>query len=130
MGEIDSKTERIILAFIVCITCILSLVIYRIPVDLLSVRMIYVLVAVLVIAILAMVCLSYIFHVYKSYAEIRREEKLLKIRQEYELEKEKKLIDLRDLSKVKDLEHKKQAMHIELENYKAKEMFKKDNGLE
>lgn len=130
MGEIDSKTERIILAFIVCITCILSLVIYRIPGVLLSVWMVYVLLAVLVIAVLAIICLSYVFYVCKGHADIEREGELLEIRQKYELEKERELIGLRDLAKLKDLEHKKQAMHIELENYKAKEMFKKDNGLE
>ena len=129
MGKIESKVERIILVLILCFTGIMLLAIYKMPVVSINVNMIYILLAILVVTIFAIVFFSCLIHILKTIADIKRESELLKQRQESELEKEHKLIYLRDLSKRKELEYKQLLMDMDFESYKAKELFKKENGL-
>lgn len=129
MGKIESKVERIILVLILCFTGIMLLAIYRMPVFSINVNMIYILLAILVVTIFAIVFFSCLIHILKTIADIKRESELLKQRQESELEKEHKLIYLRDLSKRKELEYKKLLANMDFESYKDKELFKKENGL-
>lgn len=121
MGEMNLKTGKTIVVLSVCFTIIISLIILKTPLIHSVINYIFMLSGGMALTIILLLVLSHRWHVKQREDEWNRELKMLSENNK----QERVSIELRDLSKQKDLDRKKQLADIEFEDFKRREELKK-----